>query len=110
MKNLSAYILEELDDNLLWMIDKWFELNNDHQQEFIELIAKYNDYKFNKNELTLELNAYENDPIRLQIKEFVNFVDNDIYPEDNKDYIQKLLDIIKLVCNNKSLKNKYIKH
>jgi len=109
MKDLSTYILEELDDNLLWMIDKWFEINNDHQQEFIELIAKYNDYKFNKNELTLELNAYENDPIKLHIKEFINFLDNDINPTEDKDYIQKLLDIIKLVCDNKSIKNKYNK-
>lgn len=109
MKSLNQFILEELDDNLLWMIDKWFELNNDHLQEFIELITKYNDYKFNKKELELELNGYENDPIRLQIKEFINFVDNDLYPEDNKDYIQKLLDIIRLVCDNKSPRNKYTK-
>ena len=107
MKSLNQYILEELDDNLFWMIDKWFELNNDQLPEFIELIAQYKAHKLNKKELELLLN--DNMLIKLQLKEFVNFVDNDIYPEDEKDYIQKMLDIIRQVDNNKSPKNKYIK-
>jgi hypothetical protein len=108
MKDLSTYIIEELDDNLFWLIDKWFELNNEYVQLFIELIAKYNNIKFNKKELESELNSYEANSIKLHLKEFVNFIDNDIDPVQDKDYIQKLLDIIKQVANNKSNKNKYI--
>ena len=27
MKTLNQYILEELDNNLFWLLDKWFERN-----------------------------------------------------------------------------------
>ena len=107
MKRLDEFILEELDDNLFWMLDKWFELNPNQLAEFLTLVTEYNNTKFNVKELGLLVN--DNLELKSQLPEFVNFVDNDIYPEDNKDYIQKLLDIIKQVTNNKSSKNKYIK-
>ena len=31
---------EELDDNMFWLLDKWFERNERQAQEFIELIVK----------------------------------------------------------------------
>lgn len=107
MKRLDEFILEELDDNLFWMLDKWFELNPNQLTEFLTLVTEYNNTKFNVKELELLVN--DNLELKSQLPEFVNFVDNDIYPEDNKDYIQKLLDIIKQVTNNKSKRNIYNK-
>ena len=43
MKNLSTYILEELDSNIWWLLDKWFEGNENQYQEFIEIIVKCNE-------------------------------------------------------------------
>ena len=40
MISLKDYIFEELDDNLFWLLDKWFERNERQAQEFIELIVK----------------------------------------------------------------------
>jgi len=107
MKTLNEFIIEELDDNLFWMLDKWFEFNPNQLSEFLTLVAEYNKTKFNVKELELLLN--DKLELKNQLQEFVNFVDNDIYPEDNKDYIQKLLDIIKQVTNNKSKRNIYNK-
>ena len=107
MKTLNEFILEELDNNLFWMLDKWFEFNPNQLSEFLALVAEYNKTKFNVKELELLLN--DKLELKNQLQEFVNFVDNDIYPEDNKDYIQKLKDIIVQVTNNKSSKNKYTK-
>lgn len=107
MKRLDEFILEELDDNLFWMLDKWFEFNPNQLAEFLTLVTEYNNTKFNVKELELLVN--DNLELKSQLPEFVNFVDNDIYPEDNKDYIQKLLDIIKQVTNNKSKRNIYNK-
>ena len=40
MISLKQYITEELDDNIWWLLDKWFERNETQYQEFIELIVK----------------------------------------------------------------------
>ena len=40
MKNLSTYILEELDENIWWLLDKWFERNENQYQEFVEIVIK----------------------------------------------------------------------
>ena len=36
----ESKLFEELDDNLFWMLDKWFERNEKQAQEFIEIIIK----------------------------------------------------------------------
>ena len=108
MKTLKQIINEELDDNLLYMIDMWFERNEEEQKEFIELIVKCkNDHVININKLKTYID--ETIYIKNHLKEFVNFVDNDIHANTEKDYFSKLKSILEQVISNKSKDNKYNK-
>jgi hypothetical protein len=108
MKTLKQIINEELDDNLLYMIDMWFERNEDEMQEFIELIIKCKkDHIININKLKTYID--ETNIFRTHLCEFINFVDNDIYANTEKDYYNKLKSILEQVIANKSKQNKYIK-
>ena len=44
------------------------------------------------------------------LMEFCNFIDNDIEPQQTKDYLYSLKQIIEMVIGNKSKTNKYIKN
>lgn len=108
IKDFDNFIKEELDDNLLYMIDMWLERNEIERQEFIELISKCkNDHIININKLKTYIE--ETESLKTHLNEFVNFVDNDIYADKEKDYFQKLKSILEQVIANKSKKNKYNK-
>lgn len=108
IKDFDNFIKEELDDNLLYMIDMWLERNEIELQEFIELISKCkNDHIININKLKIYIE--ETESLKTHLNEFVNFVDNDIYADKEKDYLQKLKSILEQVIANKSKKNKYNK-
>ena len=106
MKTLNQYILEELDDNLFWLLDKWFERNTNQLEDFKILVNKYHDENFTIDDLEDELNKTKY--LKSQLEKFINFIDNDIKPVKEKNYIQILKDIILQVLNNKSNKNHYI--
>ena len=106
MKTLNQYILEELDNNLFWLLDKWFERNTNQLEDFKILVNKYHDENFTINDLEDELNKTKY--LKSQLEKFINFIDNDIKPVKEKNYIQILKDIILQVLNNKSNKNPYI--
>lgn len=108
IKDFDNFIKEELDDNLLYMIDMWLERNEIERREFIELISKCkNDHIININKLKTYIE--ETESLKIHLNEFVNFVDNDIYADKEKDYLQKLKSILEQVIANKSKKNKYNK-
>lgn len=105
MKTIIEYINEELDDNFLWKLSKWFEKNEIQEKEFINLILSCKQNGLNQKEIEKNLEGtqlYDN------IKEFVNFMIDD-FTSLEKDYIYQLKKIIELTINNKSLKNKYNK-
>lgn len=106
MKTLNQYILEELDNNLFWLLDKWFERNTNQLEDFKILVNKYRDENFTIDDLEDELNKTKY--LKSQLEKFINFIDNDIKPVKEKNYIQILKDIILQVLNNKSNKNPYI--
>lgn len=106
MKTLNQYILEELDNNLFWLLDKWFERNTNQLEDFKILVNKYRDENFTIDDLEDELNKTKY--LKSQLEKFINFIDNDIKPVKEKNYIQILKDIILQVLNNKSNKNLYI--
>ena len=106
MKTLNQYILEELDNNLFWLLDKWFERNTNQLEDFTILVNKYHDENFTIDDLEDELNKTKY--LKSQLEKFINFIDNDIKPVKEKNYIQILKDIILQVLNNKSNKNPYI--
>ena len=108
MRSLKDYIFEELDDNLFWMLDKWFERNEKQAQEFIEIIVKCKQEgaKVNIDNLKKYIKGTQ---LESNLQEFINFVDNDLEPQLNKDYIYVLKLIIEMVIGNKQKTNKYIK-
>ena len=108
MISLKDYIFEELDDNLFWLLDKWFERNEHQAQEFIELTVKckQDGAKVNIDNLKTYIKGTQ---LESNLIEFCNFIDNDIEPEQTKDYLYSLKQIIEMVIGNKSKTNKYIK-
>lgn len=107
MKSLSQFIKEELDENIWWLLDKWFERNELQYQEFVELIVKC---KQDGEKINIEnLKEYiKNTQLEHNLKSFINFIDNEVNPVNNKDYIYSLKQIIETVMGKKE-KNKYLK-
>ncbi len=108
MKSLSQFIVEELDDNLFWLLDKWFERNERQAKEFIELIVKCKQEgdKVNIDNLQKFIKGTQ---IEANLMKFCNFIDNDIEPQQTKNYLYSLKQIIEMVIGNKSKTNKYVK-
>ena len=108
MKHLKDYIFEELDDNLFWMLDKWFERNEKQAQEFIEIVVKCKQegQKVNIDNLKKYIKGTQ---IEANLISFINFIDNDLEPQQNKDYLYVLKLIIEMIIGNKQKTNKYIK-
>ena len=107
MKNLIDYINEELDNNLFWLLDKWFERNENQYQEFIDIVIKCKQEGDKVNIDNLK-NYIKETQIGQNIKQFVNFIDNEVIPVNNKDYLYSLKQIIEMVIGNKSKTNKYV--
>ena len=110
MKHLKQFINEELDtDNLFWLLDKWFEQNEKQAQEFIEIIVKCKQegQKVNIDKLKSYVKGTQ---IESNLQEFINFIDNDLEPIKDKDYIYILKQIIELIISNKTKSNKFIKY
>ena len=106
MKHLSNYILEELDDNIWWLLDKWFDRNEQQYQEFIEIVIKCKQEGEKVNIENLK-NIIKGTQIERNLKSFVNFIDNEVNPINTKDYLYSLKQIIEMVLGKKE-KNKYL--
>ena len=105
MKSLNQYIIEELDNNMWWLLDKWFERNEQQYQEFITIIVqcKQSGEKVNIENLKEYIKGTQ---LEKNIKQFINFIDNEVNPETNKDYLYSLKQIIEMIISKKE-KNKY---
>lgn len=108
MISLKQYITEELDENIWWLLDKWFERNESQYQEFIELIVKCKQDGEKVNIENLK-NYLKGTQLNKYLKSFINFVDNEVNPDNNKDYLYSLKQIIETVMGKKE-KNKYLKY
>jgi hypothetical protein len=106
MKSLLTYILEELDNNMWWLLDKWFERNEHQYQEFIEIVIKCKQEGDKVNIDNLKEYIKETQ-LEKYLKQFINFIDNEVNPENNKDYLYSLKQIIETVIGKKE-KNKYL--
>lgn len=108
MKSLNQYIIEELDNNMWWLLDKWFERNEQQYQEFITIIVqcKQNGEKVNIENLKEYIKGTQ---LEKNIKQFINFIDNEVNPVTNKDYLYSLKQIIEMIISKKE-KNKYLKY
>lgn len=111
MKTIYNIIQESLElNNLLYLLDKWFETHENEKQEFMEIIFNcQHDHSIDN------LKKYLNDAQQLKthIQEFISFLNEDIhyknkeYDEDN--YLYQLGEIIKQLIGYKHSKNTYIK-
>ena len=70
MKNLTHFIKEELDNNIFYLIDVWFNRNKIQKQEFESIVISYLNKPIIKNDLIKQL---EGTSLNGQLKEFVNF-------------------------------------
>lgn len=106
MKSLSTYIKEELETDIFWLLDKWFERNDSQRKEFMNIICQcMND----KIPLTKNIRQYlVGTSLKNDLKQFVNFIDNEVKPANEKDYEERLRVIIKQVIDHKSRNNQYI--
>lgn len=111
MKNLKDFINEsrineDVDDNLFWLLDKWFERNENQKSEFISILVQCRQEgdKVNIDNLKKLLHNTE---LKKDLKEFINFLSNDLEPQNNKDYLYELKQVIEVVIGKKE-KNKYL--
>jgi hypothetical protein len=104
MKTLTQFILEELDDNLFWKLSKWFDGNEAQEKEFMDILFASKESNFNVKEIESFL---ENTSLYDNLREFVNFIIDDLDISKDKDYLYQFKQILKMVSDNKS--NKYNK-
>ena len=105
MKTIVEYIKEELSDNLFWKLSKWFERNEKQENEFINIIMSCETNGLNQKQIETEL---ENTSLYKDLREFVNFIYDDLDINKVKDYLYNFKKIIESIINNKSKENKYI--
>jgi len=104
--NIVKYINEELDENLYWLLDKWFEMNDLQLSEFIGICVQC---KNDRAPSTDNIKKYlEGTHLGEQLHQFINFVSNDIIPDENRNDIDILKTIIKFVISKKE-NNRYLK-
>lgn len=108
MKHLTDYINEELDDNIFWKIDTYFQNNPDELKSFNGMIDVCRSNKsFNVSTIEAYLNS--NELLSKNQKKFVDFLDNTIKQDTtiNKDYNSSIYNIVKTVIGNKIEGTKY---
>ena len=101
MKNLTHFIKEELDNNIFYLIDVWFNRNKIQKQEFESIVISYLNKPIIKNDLIKQL---EGTSLNGQLKEFVNFVENNIEINNDEDYINSFIQILKQVTYRTKIK------
>lgn len=107
MKRIEQYIKESVEsDNLLWLLDKWFDMHDEEKKEFMEIVFQcQNDHTVNNLEKYLNQTMY----IKNNYKEFISFLMDEVHINKDIDYMYQLKEMIKSLIGNKSNKNKYIK-
>lgn len=108
MKHLTDYINEELDGNIFWKIDTYFQNNPDELKSFNGMIDVCRSNKsFNVSTIEAYLNS--NELLSKNQKKFVDFLDNTIKQDTtiNKDYNSSIYNIVKTVIGNKTEGTKY---
>ena len=101
---LSESLNEELDENMFYLLDMWFGTRENEQRQFIDIIVKCKqDGAVQEKKLSQYIKGtfLEN-----QLNEFINFLENDMVPDDTRNNLYSLKKIIECVIFDK--RNKYI--
>lgn len=96
MKHLNEFVLEQLDDNFMWKLDRWF---GDDTEEYSNILRNY------KNGSTV-VDSIKGTSLEKDIKSFVDFMNDDSSVE-NVDYEYNLSKIFDLTMADKSENNIY---
>ena len=100
MKHLNELINEELENTTFWLLDKWFETNENDKIEFMSLISLANNNNtVAQADLEKALNGTE---FSKHLKEFINFIENDVVLPESTDYMYKLKKLIDFILSNKN--------
>ena len=102
---LNTNVNEDLDNNLFYFLDMWFNSRDAEQSQFMDVVMKCKmDGATNEKKLSEYIKGTF---LETHLNEFVNFVDNDLLPDENKNNIYVLKKIIDKILFDKT--NKYIK-
>lgn len=114
MKSLKDFIYEcqnineEIDDNIFWKIDTYFQNNENELKSFNGLVDIC---RANKgfNDATIDAYITGNDLLLKNKKKFVDFIEDNVQPDSsiNKNYTSAFTNIIKTVIGNKTDGTKY---
>lgn len=105
MKSLYLFLIESIEDNLFWKIDKYFEHQENEKNQFLSLVRYCREnpgFTSKTIEEWLKDNEFKN------IKKFIDFLDDVVKIETtDRDYNYILYKIVKLIIDNKSEGEKY---
>lgn len=104
MKSLSKFIKENLDDNLIWKLNQWFQNKPEEEQEFTNIVFQCQSEKSIDNVETFLNSTSQFINTYMQL---VNFIYDDLSNNPDKDYIYLLQLIIKNLMGNYSKDNKF---
>lgn len=112
MKEITTYIKESLENNnMLWLLDKWFEMHDTEREEFMNIVFKcQKENTLNDNSIELLINGTNS--LKNSLEEFISFVHEDPnYKKEettHEDLIYQFKEILKQLIGYKSKKNHYI--
>lgn len=98
-------INESLEDNLFYLLDKWFSTDEEGKEKFINIITNCIAKKTYDKEFVKQLT----DEADFPVEAFVNFINQEIEYSPDKDYDYNMKQIIDALIADKSSKNKYVK-
>lgn len=112
MKKFNTYIRESLEnDNMLWLLDKWFETHDTEREEFMNIVFQcQKENTLNDNSIELLING--TNCLKNSLEEFISFVHEDPnykkIETPHEDLIYQFKEILKQLIGYKSKKNHYI--
>ena len=113
MKRLTTFINEQIlnediDDNIFWKIDTYFQNNDTELKAFNGLVDICRTNK-GYNSKTIDAYVSGNESLLKNQKKFIDFIEDNIQQDTSlsKDYSSSLYNIVKTVIGNKTEGIKY---
>ena len=103
MKRLKDFIInEELDDNIFWKIDTYFQNNPIEQKSFNGMVDVCRANKsFNQD--TIEAFLTANSSLNRNTKKLLDFLNDDINSDTtNNNYMYSMYNVVKKIIGNKT--------
>jgi len=100
MKSITTYIKEDLDiDNLFWKIQVFFKRKPEEYNKFVKIVQQCQE----DTTVTVDnLDTYTT-KAKLDVKKLIDFLDDDIGGQKEKDYLYLLKKVIETINNDKTI-------